>query len=479
METLVTDIQLETDGTTTANADRSGWDRRFYTAAWRWHFYAGLYVAPFLIMLAVTGLIMMYLAVLDGRDGEKISVVPNGAVRTLEAQGSAALADYPDGRIVEWIGAPAADGASVFRILSDGVNHMVAVDPYAGEVIDSWNRREGWYDFASEVHGTLMLGTTGDRLIEIAAGFAIVLVVTGLYLWWPRQTGALRTALIPNLAARGRELWKSLHMAIGTYSALLLTVFLLSGLSWAGIWGEKFVQAWSTFPAEKWDNVPLSDDMHASMNHGAIKDVPWGLEQTPIPASGSGEGRAGLPGGTPVNADSIAGLGRALGFQGRFRINYPNGATGVWTLSQDSMSNDTTDPASDRTVHIDRFTGRILADVGFSDYGPAAKAMAVGIAFHEGDLGLWNLVLNTVFCLSIVFLSVSGFVMWWIRRPKGGGVRLFAPRSPDHLPHWQGAMLVMLFLSLAFPLVGATLLALLTLDILVVSRLPVLKRALG
>ena len=30
--------------------------REFYIAAWRWHFYAGLYVAPFLVMLAVTGL---------------------------------------------------------------------------------------------------------------------------------------------------------------------------------------------------------------------------------------------------------------------------------------------------------------------------------------------------------------------------------------------------------------------------------------
>ena len=25
---------------------------RFYAAVWRWHFYAGLYVIPFLIMLA-------------------------------------------------------------------------------------------------------------------------------------------------------------------------------------------------------------------------------------------------------------------------------------------------------------------------------------------------------------------------------------------------------------------------------------------
>ena len=45
--------------------------RRFYFTAWRWHFYAGLYVAPFLMMLAVTGLIMLWSAVFVGRDGEK------------------------------------------------------------------------------------------------------------------------------------------------------------------------------------------------------------------------------------------------------------------------------------------------------------------------------------------------------------------------------------------------------------------------
>ena len=82
------------------------------------------------------------------------------------------------------------------------------------------------------------------------------------------------------------------------------------------------------------------------------------------------------------------------------------------------MSNDGPNPTADRTIHIDQYTGRVLADVGFADYSPYAKAMAVGIAFHEGDLGVWNLVLNTVFCLSVVLVSVSGAIMWW-KRPPG------------------------------------------------------------
>ncbi|MCK7615588.1 PepSY-associated TM helix domain-containing protein [Roseibium sediminicola] len=451
---------------------------RFYLAAWRWHFFAGLYVVPFLIMLAVTGLGMMYISVFDGRDGEYVSVTVTGDPVSLSDQATAALTPFgTEAKVVEWIGAKATDRATVFRVSEGDINHMVAVDPYQGTVIDSWNRRDGWYDLLNDIHGSLLIGTIGDRLIEIAAGLALVLIVTGLYLWWPRKRTDKSYA--PDLKASGRELWKSLHKVVGAYVALALLVFLVSGLSWAGIWGEKIVQAWSTFPAEKWSDVPLSDETHAAMNHGAIKDVPWGLEQTKMPASGSGAGLEAIPAGMPVNLDTVAAFGRALGYESRFRISFPRGEKGVWTLNRDSMSNDSENPMIDRTVHLDRYTGRILADVGFADYSLPAKGMAVGIAFHEGDMGLWNIVLNTVFCLSVIFLCISGLVMWWARRPKGSALRVFAPKAPDDLPHWRGAMILMLALSLAFPLVGLTLLIALALDYLVVKRVPALRRAIG
>jgi len=451
---------------------------RFYLAAWRWHFYAGLYVVPFLLMLAVTGLGMMTISVFDGRDGEYVQVAVTGEPVALSEQATAALTPFgSEAKLVEWIGAKASDRATVFRVSEGDTNHMVAVDPYSGAVIDSWNRRDGWYDLLNDIHGTLLIGTTGDRMIEIAAGLALVLIVTGLYLWWPRKGSD--KSFVPDRKASGRELWKSLHKVVGAYAALVLLVFLISGLSWAGVWGEKIVQAWSTFPAEKWSNVPLSDDTHASMNHGAIKDVPWGLEQTKMPASGSDAGFDAIPEGLPVNLDTVEAFGRTLGYEGRFRISYPRGEAGVWTLNQDSMSNDSENPMVDRTVHLDQYTGRILADVGFADYSLPAKGMAVGIAFHEGDMGLWNIVLNTVFCLSVIFLCVSGLAMWWLRRPKGSALRIFAPKTPDDLPHWRGAMILMLALSLAFPLVGLTLLSALALDYLVVKRVPMLRRAIG
>lgn len=93
-------------------------------------------------------------------------------------------------------------------------------------------------------------------------------------------------------------------------------------------------------------------------------------------------------------------------------------------------------------------------------------------------MGLWNIVLNTVFCLSVIFVCVSGVVMWLKRRPSRAG-RLAAPPVPQDLPFWKGAVLIGLFASLAFPLVGLTLLAVLALDVLILSNLPRLKRVVS
>ena len=58
-------MSTQTPGPTAAGGDSrisvNGGSRRLnplYFAAWRWHFYAGLYVIPFLIMLSVTGIVI-------------------------------------------------------------------------------------------------------------------------------------------------------------------------------------------------------------------------------------------------------------------------------------------------------------------------------------------------------------------------------------------------------------------------------------
>ncbi|MCX5577162.1 PepSY-associated TM helix domain-containing protein [Kaistia terrae] len=449
---------------------------KFYFIAWRWHFYAGLYVIPFLIMLATTGLVMLWISWMAGIGAERMTVQPGGEPLPLSVLQTAAETAIPGGRATQYVEPLAADRVAVISVATEAGNTGVVLSPYTGEVLHTFPWRAGAYDLANKIHGTLLLGSFGDRLIEIAASLGLVMVASGLYLHWPRRGGSWRDTLVPRLSARGRTFWKSLHGVVGFWVSLMLIVFLISGLSWAGVWGERMVQAWSTFPAEKWDNVPLSDDVHADMNHGPAKEVPWGLEQTPMPASGSLKGTAAITG--PVDLETVAAFARSLGFVGRFQINLPKGDAGVWTISHDSISNDGPNPAADRTIHIDRFTGNVLADVRYADYSPYAKAMAWGIAFHEGDLGVWNFALNTAFCLSVLGVSLSGLVMWWKRRPSGSG-RLAAPPRPGDVPFWKGAAALVVFLGIVFPLAGAAIVAVLLIDAALLRLLPSVRRTLA
>jgi uncharacterized iron-regulated membrane protein len=438
-----------------------------YRAVWRWHFYAGLVVVPFLLVFALTGLVMLYGNSVETFLGKKYPVTPGGERLSITAQAQAAQAAIPGGSARLYV-QPAEDSrAAVFIVNADGKDHVVSLDPHDGKILGTIVKDDTWFYWADHIHGTLLLGDFGDRLQETAAGLGIVLVLTGLYLWWPRNRRDRIQALVPNLKSRGRALWRQLHMTLGFYFSVLLLFFLISGMAWTGIWGTKIVQAWNTLPAEKFD-APLSDKTHAAMNHGAMKEVPWALEQTPMPESGSLKGKQGIPMHTKVDLDSVAAYARSVGFDGQFRINLPSGPEGVYTISADSMDGDTNDPFGDRTLHIDQYSGKVLADIRFADYSLGGKAMAAGVAFHQGNLGLWNTILNTLYCLFVVFMCVSGVVMWWKRRPAGG---LGAPRYPSDYRIPRAVLGIAIAVSVAFPLTGLAIGAFAAIDFLLPKRL--------
>jgi len=444
---------------------------KLYFAAWRWHFYAGLFVVPFLLVLAITGMVMMVSAGSSNQLGNVADVAIIGDLLPVSEQAEAALASVPNGTLDQYIAPEAADRPAFFAIRDGGAVMSVAVDPYTGNVLNAQDKTTTIYAYAALIHGTLLIGDTGDRIMETAASLSLLLIVTGLWMWVPK---AGVRAVVPNLRARGRELFKSLHTSIGTLMSVFLVLFVLSGLSWSGIWGAKFVQPWSSFPAEKnWTNIPLSDRTHASMNHEGHHDVAWGLEQTPLPASGSTQGTQGVA--TGVSLDSVNTWATENGFTGQYKISLPKDETGVYSVVAEVRNEDGVMPWEDRTTHIDQFTGNVLAEVRYSDYSLVAKAMAWGIGLHKGLVGIWNFVFNLVFLLMVITTCVTGIAMWWKRRPAGAG-RLAAPPMPRDMPLWKGAVLAALVLAMAFPMAGIALLIVIALDMLLLSRVPALRR---
>ncbi len=417
-----------------------------YRAAWRWHFFAGVFVVPFLLVLAVTGLVMIYYLTVESPAGERLSVSPGAGSPTSPTRQMAAASDaLPGSTVALYIPPRDASSTAQFELLQAGSPQVVDVDPYTSEVLRIVAKDHSVYAWAQRIHSSLLLGDAGDTLLEIVAGLTLLLLATGTYMWM--QQRGKPTAPAPSSRRRG---WRRWHLLTGLWAALGLCFFLVSGLAWTNLWGGKFVQPWGSFPAEKWGPVSLGGSNHGSMNHGAAREVPWGLEQTPMPISGK------HPGQQTITLDTVDQLARTLGFGPRYRINLPLDAAGVYTISSTSMTGDIDLPGQERTVHVDRHSGEILAQAGFEDYSPLAKSMAVGIAVHQGTMGAWNIALNALACLALIFLCVSGTVLWWLRRPAQNRW-LPAPPRIAGLPLRSGLTALLLLLGLALPLLGVTL----------------------
>ena len=447
-------------------------DSALHRAIWRWHFYAALFVVPFLVLLPASGMLMLASASLEGvvhRDLLHVAVLARQLPPS--EQLDAVLDHYPQGRVTLYIPPATSAETSEFAVVPAGHSEgghgghgrpslRVFVNPYSAEVLGSINPETTFYAWAKRLHGSLLLGTPGGYLVEIAAGLAVLMVITGLVLAWPGIVEGFAGMLL-DWQKQDRQRWRAIHTGLGLILALPLLFFLFSGLAWTSIWGGELVQPWNSVPDQTFEAAPAAGN-HKTLNPGTQLQVPWVLEQTPLPQSGYATGIAGIP-GTTVDLDTVDSFARIIGFI-RYRIHLPENDTSVWTISATTMAGDIQNPGAERTVHLDRYSGRILADLRFGDYPFIGKAMTTSIPIHQGDLGWWNLVLNFLLCLSVISLTIAGAIMWWKRRANG-----FAPpvAAPDV---WRGVVVTMLVVSVCFPLAAAAMMAIIVLDWLVLAR---------
>lgn len=440
----------------------------FYNLAWRWHFYAGLFVAPFMVMLALTGTLYLFKPQLDPLMYGSLLNVPAGH-HSLPADDllDRVKAAYPQGQVQQYLPPINAERSAQFVVINAGTELNVFVDPYRGNVLGEQDAKKNLQAIARAIHGELMIGTVGDRLVELAAGWGIVLVVSGVFLWWPR--GQAAGILWPRLSSRGRVLWRDLHAVVGFWGAAFLLVMLLSGMTWTGFWGKQYAAVWNVFPDAMWNDMPKSDVEARSLNSATRQTVAWAMENTPMPMSGDhaehmGHGAAPAgPAAPNIRLQAVQDIARQRKVEPGYSITFPTTATGVFTIAVFAD-----DPRNDATLHIDQYTGKVLADVRWEHYGTVARATEMGVMLHEGKMfGVVNQIAVLLVCLMILLSAVSGVVIWWKRRPQG---KLGVPPLRHDLPKWKTAMVIMFALAVAFPLVGASLVVVWLLDRLVLSR---------
>lgn len=436
--------------------------KKAYKTIWRWHLYAGVLFAPLLVLLAVTGSVYLFKAEIEEMlYQDYYQVDPQEEKVAVFEQLEEVDRLYPGAVVTKYRPGENDARSSEVTISTAGESLTVFMDPYTGKSIGELNNEDRIMDKIEEIHGELMAGTLGDRIVELAACWAIVLLVTGFFLWLPQKTSNFSGVLFPRLRKGKKILMRDLHVVPAFWISGGLLFLVLTGLPWSGFWGTNF-QTLTTNTGEGYPpSVWIGEAPESLVETQDIAEVPWAAETLDVPVSG-------IQGLVPQSLDQIVAIAEREGIYPGYSVFIPQEPEDVYTLSVFSPK-----AQDEATIHIDQYSGAVLADYRYDNYGIIGKIVAWGITLHKGtQFGIFNQLASLAICLGVIFVTASGVYLWWKRKPKKG---MGGPSAPA-LFETKSFLLLMIGLGILFPLVGLSILVIWVFDWLIVQRIPAVKK---
>ena len=420
---------------------------------WRLHFWSALIASPFVLVACLTGLLYVFTPQIERAwHGHLDTVQPQPQARPLDDAVAAARQAAPEGWNLHSVipafepddsvrvaftapmpekgqggghgghsghgaGAGAAQAKSPFLRPNFGIPSramVVYVNPYTAEVLGQLKESERFATWARKLHSSLQQGDGWRWMIELAASWTMVMLVTGVFLWWPRsgQSG------LPQSGAKGRVAWRQWHAFLGVALGLVSFVILTTGLTWSQNAGNQI--KWARDATGQ--TPPRIPAQFKSVVTDGVKPLTWEQALQAIRRE----------------APSVS-----------MMVMAPKGPEGVWRANQIDRG----DPTKRFDLLLDAYSGQKLYYSGWADQTAFGKATAIGIPFHRGEFGVWNQVLLFVFGAGILFSLLSGWVMFFKRRATG------APVWPVVLPGAWRSVSPWAWLGGAFMLVAMPVLA--------------------
>lgn len=183
---------------------------------------------------------------------EQVTQLANRHLYYVENPGSQPL---PVGTLVEKVESLPTKGASITGVtiypqpdrsyqvnLSAPKGAAVYIDPYTGEVLGQ-SQRTPFFRTVFMLHRWLLDSQPADggifwgkRITGISTLVFVVILLSGVVIWWPRSRKGLKNGIQIALRKGKARFWHDLHAAGGIYVLLLVLVMALTGLTWSFDW---------------------------------------------------------------------------------------------------------------------------------------------------------------------------------------------------------------------------------------------------
>ncbi len=395
---------------------------------WKWHVIAGLVSLPFVILLAITGSVYLFKPQVEHEVLTNLQEINEEEGKPLSYQKQLEIAKgyfktSPNAMILPKIGE-----STTFVKGRFSRKKSVFIHPFTGEVTGAFSPKDTWMHTVRKLHGELLGGKVGTKIIELIASWMVVLILTGLYVWFPFKQNQKQGVFSIRLKEGKRTLYRDLHAVLGFWFSLVLLIVLAGGFPWTDLFGSNF----------KW-----------------VQKV----TNTGYPDTWKGKGliSKNKTNAKPLSLDDMVFIAKVQNLEGEVSLGLPKLAKSTF-----SVSNKATNLDAQKMLHFNQYSGELVKGHVWSDVGVLMRSRMWLMAFHQGEFGLWNWIIMLVVAAGLTILSVGAVVSYLLRKPSDNwGI----PKVPKSFKADKGIVVILLVLSVIFPLFGISLVAILLFDI--------------
>lgn len=118
-----------------------------------------------------------------------------------------------------------------------GSFYTVYMNPYSGAVLHDQNLRKDFFTIVQFIHIYLLLpAPIGKTIVGISVFIFLILLVTGVCIWWPKRKTQIRKSLTIKFNGKWRRINYDLHSVLGIYACLVVFIIAFTGLSISYDW---------------------------------------------------------------------------------------------------------------------------------------------------------------------------------------------------------------------------------------------------
>ncbi len=393
-------------------------NRKLNQWLWKWHFIAGLISLPFVLVLSITGAIYLFKPDVEKEAIANIQNIKESKAQTVSYEQQFNLATKVLGKKPNALILNADKNKSTEFVSGRFSNKKSAfINQYTGEVSGKFSPKNTWMHTVRKLHGELLGGKVGTKIVELIASWMVVLILTGLYIWWPFSKG-IKGVFTIRFKEGKRTLFRDVHAVTGFWFSLLLLIVLAGGLPWTDVFGNNF----------KW-----------------VQKV----TDTGFPKTWSGRGLSSSVKDKTLTIEEMVTIAKEQKLAGVITLSLPRSPKSTF-----SVANQTFPLNNQYKLHFDQYSGELIKGHTWSDVGILMKARMWLMAFHQGQFGGWNWWLMFSIAIGLTVMTIAGLFSYLYRKTKGSwGV----PKVSKQFTVGKAVIIFIIILGIVFPLFGISL----------------------